>query len=146
VIIGRCPVCHSHLALEAIVQDDCARDLLGLLASMPDELGRALVSYLGLWRPAKQDLRWDRALRLAREVLALDTDQARLAWALAETVEAIRAKGGQTPIKSHGYLKRVIENAPAAVSTTAATARTTAAPARTTSRTADAMRRLIEGA
>jgi hypothetical protein len=146
MIVGRCPVCHSHLALEAIIEDDCARELLGILAALPDDLGRALIGYLGLWRPAKQDLRWDRALGLAREVLALDTDQARLAWALAETVEAIRAKGGQTPIKSHGYLKRVLENAPAAISATTTTARTTAANARTSSRTADAMRRLIEGA
>ncbi|HXF66226.1 MAG TPA: hypothetical protein VNK67_05940 [Burkholderiales bacterium] len=138
--LGRCPICHSHLSLEAIVQDDCARELLGLLASLPDDLSRSLVSYLGLWRPAKQDLRWDRALRLAREVLALEGDAARLAWALAETVEAIRLKGGQMPIKSHGYLRRVLENAPAP------DAPRPAREIRATSRTAEAMRRLIEGA
>ncbi|TXF11906.1 hypothetical protein [Pelomicrobium methylotrophicum] len=111
-MLARCPVCHSHLQLEAIVQDEAARELLGVLSALDATLSRALVGYLGLWRPAKQDLRWDRALRLAREVLALEADPARLAWALSETTEAIRAKGGSTPIKSHGYLKRVLEGTP----------------------------------
>lgn len=141
--LGRRPVCHNHIALEAITQDDAARELLGLLAAAPEDLGRALVAYLGLWRPAKQDLRWDRALRLAREVLALESDPARLAWALAETVEAIRAKGGQTPIKSHGYLRRVLENAP---DDFIAAKPISGAARRAASRTADAMRRLVEGA
>ncbi|TCS70696.1 hypothetical protein EDC61_11423 [Sulfuritortus calidifontis] len=114
MMLGRCPVCHSHLSLEAIVQDDAARELLGVLSALDATLSRALVGYLGLWRPAKQDLRWDRALRLAREALALSDDAARLALALSETTEAIRAKGGATPIKSHGYLKRVLEGAPQA--------------------------------
>lgn len=113
MMLGRCPVCHSHLALEAMVQDDCARELLGVLSGLQATTSRALVAYMGLWRPAKQDLRWDRALRLAREVLALEADTARLAWALTETVEALRSKGGPLPIKSHGYLKRVLEGAPA---------------------------------
>ena len=119
MMLGRCPVCHSHLSLEAIVQDEAARELLGVLSGLDATLARALVGYLGLWRPAKQDLRWDRALRLARDVLALEADPHRLAWALAETTEAIRAKGGTTPIKSHGYLKRVLEGAPHGVSAVA---------------------------
>lgn len=143
MMLGRCPVCHAHLQLEAIVQDEAARELLGVLSALEATLARALVGYLGLFRPAKQDLRWDRALRLAREVLALEPDAARLAWALAETTEAIRAKGGQTPIKSHGYLTRVLESAPPS----AAVTQQSASPARrATSRTADAMRRLVEGA
>lgn len=119
MMLGRCPVCHAHLQLEAIVQDEAARELLGVLSALEATLSRALVGYLGLWRPVKQDLRWDRALKVAREVLALEPDAARLAWALAETTEAIRAKGGATPIKSHGYLKRVLEGAPQAAGSVA---------------------------
>lgn len=142
--IGRCPVCHAHLALDAIVQDDAARELLALLASLDADLARAIVSYLALWRPAKQDLAWHRALRLARETLALDADAARLAAALVHTVEAIRAKGAQPPLRSHGYLKRVIEGAQAQA------AHGDAVPQRgaqrgATSRTAEAMRRLVQG-
>jgi hypothetical protein len=139
--LGRCPVCHCHLDLEAIVQDDCARELLALLAGCDADLARAVIGYLGLWRPAKQDLRWDRALRLAREVLALEPNPQRLAWSLAETVEALRSKGGQMPLKSHGYLMRVLGSAPASIPQPAA-----CHERRASSRTSEAMRRLVEGA
>ncbi len=142
--IGRCPVCHAHLALDAIVQDDAARELLALLASLDADLARAIVSYLALWRPVKQDLAWHRALRLARETLALDADAARLAAALVHTVEAIRAKGAQPPLRSHGYLRRVIEGAQA-TAPQENIARTPRPPRAAPSRTAEAMRRLIEG-
>lgn len=142
--IGRCPVCHAHLALDAIAQDEAARELLALLASLDADLARALVSYLGLWRPAKQDLAWSRALRLARETLALDADTTRLARALGDAVDALSAKGGQLPLRSHGYLKRVIEGVQAQA------AHADAVPQRgaqrgATSRTAEAMRRLVQG-
>lgn len=146
MMLGRCPVCHAHLQLEAIVQDEAARELLGVLSALEATLSRALVGYLGLWRPAKQDLRWDRALRLAREVLAMEQDAARLAWALVETTEAIRGKGGARPIKSHGYLKRVLEGAPQATGSVtalpAAGADRRAAPVKAASATVDGVMRL----
>lgn len=108
--VGRCPCCHAPLDLGAIVADLDARDLLALLSTHA-ELARPLVGYLTLWRPAKRDLSWSRALRLAREVVALTADSAVLAEALAVTVDSLRAKGGELPITSHGYLKRVIEAA-----------------------------------
>lgn len=119
--LGRCPVCHAHLHLDALVQDAAGRELLGLLATLPEGLGRALMPYLGLWRPARGDLDNARALRLAREALALDADPDRLAWALAETVEGIRAKGDKGDkgdkgnarrMTNHNYLKRVLEGLP----------------------------------
>ncbi len=111
MMLGRCPVCHSHISLEAVVQDEAGREMLALLAGMEGGLGRALVGYIGLFRPVKRDLSNDRALRLMREALALDADLGRLAWALAETAEAIRAKGGG-PLRNHNYLKRVLEGMP----------------------------------
>jgi hypothetical protein len=111
--LGRCPVCHAHLHLDALVQDEAGRDLLALFATIQDDLGRALVGYLTLFRPAKSDLSNARALRLAREVLALEADPGKLAWALCETVESLRAKGESRAIKNHNYLRRVLENAPA---------------------------------
>lgn len=148
MMLGRCPVCHSHIALEAVVQDESARELLGLLAGMSVELGRALVAYLGLFRSAKRDLANDRALRLAREVRALTTDEARLATALAETVEALRGKGGP-PLKNHNYLKRVLESVAvmplAGTVPTALTTPTAHTPAqRLTSKTAQAMKALVD--
>jgi hypothetical protein len=111
--LGRCPVCHSHITLEAMVQDEAGRELLGLLGVMEGDLSRALVTYLGLFRPEKRDLANDRALRLAQEVLALTQDRQKLAAALAQTVETLRAKGGgggSASLKNHNYLKRVLEN------------------------------------
>jgi hypothetical protein len=110
--LGRCPTCHAHIALESICQDDAGRELIALLAGVEAELGRALVAYLGLFRAAKRDLQNDRALALAREVLALSPECFRLADALTETVNALRGKGG-LPIKNHNYLIKVFESTPA---------------------------------
>ena len=107
--LTRCPVCHSHITLEAIVQDEAGRELLGLLASLEGDLSRALVTYLGLFRPEKRDLSNDRALRLAQEVIGLTEHRTKLAAALSQTVETLRSKGS-APLKNHNYLKRVIEN------------------------------------
>lgn len=112
MMLGRCPVCHSQISLEAVCQDEAGRELLGILANLPGEASRALVQYLGLFRPEKRDLSNDRALRLAREVLALCADSLRLSAAMSETVEAIRAKSGAVPMKNHNYLKRVLEGMP----------------------------------
>ena len=112
MMLGRCPVCHSQISLEAVCQDEAGRELLGLLANLPGEASRALVQYLGLFRPEKRDLSNDRALRLAREVLALCADSLRLSAAMSETVEAIRAKSGAVPMKNHNYLRRVLEGMP----------------------------------
>ena len=112
MMLGRCPVCHSQISLEAVCQDEAGRELLGLLANLPGEASRALVQYLGLFRPEKRDLSNDRALRLAREALALCADSLRLSAAMSETVEAIRAKSGAVPMKNHNYLRRVLEGMP----------------------------------
>jgi hypothetical protein len=107
--LGRCPVCHSHIHLEAIIQDEAASRLVGILSGMDAELSRAVVTYLGLFRPHKRDLANDRALKLCQEIIELTSDNQRLAAALAQTVEQIRSKGGG-PLKNHNYLKRVLES------------------------------------
>lgn len=110
--LTRCPLCHSRIALEQLVQDEAGRELLALMWKTPEWLATPLVVYLGLFRPATRDLANDRALRLAREALALTDVQAALSAALAETVQAMRAKQGQAswkPLANHNYLKSVLE-------------------------------------
>lgn len=109
----RCPVCHAEAALEAWVEDEAARELMGLLGGLDAGLSRPLVAYLGLFRSRSRALSWDRALKLARETLALEADAAVLSEALADTVEAMRQKreaGDVRPLENHNYLKRVLES------------------------------------
>jgi hypothetical protein len=136
--LGRCPVCHAHIQLDALVQDDAGRELLALLAGMEPELARPLVGYIGLFRPEKQDLRNVRALQLARDVLALPAaSPQQIATALAETVESIRAKGGSV-LRNHNYLRRVLEGTPQTPAIVAIALRATPR----TSKTADALNAL----
>ncbi len=109
----RCPVCHAEAALEAWAEDEAAREMMALLAGLEAPLGRALAAYLGLFRSRSRALSWERAVRLAREVLALGVDEAVLAQALSDTVEAMRVKreaGDIRPLENHNYLKRVAES------------------------------------
>jgi hypothetical protein len=109
--LSRCPICHSRIHLEGLVQDESGRSLMALITKLDSALAPALVAYLGLFRAAKRDLANDRALRLAQEVVAL-AEPAILAAAAAQTVETMRTKaqtGAFKPLTNHNYLIRVIE-------------------------------------
>ena len=113
--LGRCPICHSQIQLEALVQDEAGRQLMASLVPLAPDHGSAVVSYIGLFRAHNRDLANDRALRLIREVLELGG--AEIAPALAEVVEAMRGKAQLNPttwkpLSNHNYLKRVIEGMP----------------------------------
>lgn len=143
----RCPVCHAEAALEAWAEDEAARELMALLSALDATLGRPLVAYLGLFRSASRALAWERALRLAREVLALDADAQRLAAALSQTVEQLRIKrdaGDGRALSNHNYLKRVLEGVPpsCAVEVAAPAARHAPRIERAPSATVDGLMRL----
>jgi len=114
--LNRCPICHTRIGLDALAQDEAGRELLTLLTRLNIDTGTALIGYLGLFRSHTRDLANDRALKLAKEVLALVDIQhfsavQHLANAMRQTVEQIQAKGGK-PLTNHNYLKRVLEDAP----------------------------------
>ena len=114
--LGRCPICRTHLHLDALVQDDAGRDVLAALAKLDKRLARPLVSYISLFRPEKSDLSLSRTAKLITETQALHNNPACLAKALSETVQALTAKRqqqlgfGQTPkpLANHNYLKQVL--------------------------------------
>ncbi|WP_051298667.1 hypothetical protein [Marinobacterium litorale] len=115
--LTRCPVCHSRIHLDALVQDDAGRELLAMLARLDRSAAGALVSYMSLFRSKSRDLANDRALRIATEALELAQLNA-LTPAMAHTVEQMRVKqlaGSFKPLTNHNYLKRVLENQGAAV-------------------------------
>ncbi|MEW8796914.1 hypothetical protein AB2523_25080 [Klebsiella michiganensis] len=108
--IARCPVCHSDLHLDALVEDDAGRELLVTLTKLPGAGAKAMVAYIGLFRPEKSNLSNSRALKLANEVLEQHHSGRVLTHALSETVERIRAKrlkGDQKPLTNHRYLLEV---------------------------------------
>jgi hypothetical protein len=109
--LTRCPVCHSRISLEQLVQDEAGRDLLTLLTRLDKSTGTVLVTYIGLFRSKSRDLANNRALKLAQDTLALAAEP-QLLTAMANVVESMRAKqqqGSFKPLSNHNYLKRVLE-------------------------------------
>lgn len=109
----RCPACHADYSIEQALEDEAAREMMGVLADLPREVSRPLAAYLGLFRSKSRAVAWERVLRLAREVLTLHGDTGLVGLALSETVEVMRGKQaepGWKPLGNHNYLKRVLES------------------------------------
>ncbi|MGE4406065.1 hypothetical protein [Pseudomonas sp.] len=107
-----CPCCHAKYSLDAALEGEAAGELQVILAQA-GPLSRPLVAYLGMFRSKSRALSFDRAVKLARDVLELGADPRALAAALGETVEALRQKrdaGQVKPLTNHNYLKRVLES------------------------------------
>jgi len=118
-----CPCCHAHIPLESAMQDDAGRELVALLLALTPDLARALVHYLSFFRPLKQQLGWGRALRLSREVQALELDAGRLQAGLVEVARTLgerRQAGGRKPLGNHNYRRRCLETVEASAVVTVA--------------------------
>lgn len=120
----RCPICHSDIHLDQLLEDDAGRELLGLIAQCQAEVARPLVAYIGLFRPEKSQLSNSRAVKLIKEVFELFPSSLLLAHALSETVRAVQDKRrhnqNRAALTNHNYLKQVYDtNAPKFVSVTA---------------------------
>nr|DAS55037.1 MAG TPA: hypothetical protein [Caudoviricetes sp.] len=111
----RCPVCHSDIHLDALLEDDAGREMLGIITNLRGNNARALVSYIGLFRPEKSALSNGRALKLMQEVLEMYQPSPLLAHALNETVQAVMKNRRETrniqALSNHNYLKKVYEGA-----------------------------------
>ena len=108
--LNRCPICHARMSIEALVQDEAGRELLGLLCKLDTACGAALVGYLSLFRSDRRDLSNDKALRLANEALALGP-LVPVAQAMQKTVDNLRAQCSQK-LTNHNYLKKVLADMP----------------------------------
>lgn len=67
----RCPCCGANASLEVLITHDEARSLMVALAGISDELAKAVLRYLGLFRPGERDLSWARAAKLLGELVPL---------------------------------------------------------------------------
>jgi hypothetical protein len=114
-----CPACGATFSLDAIIGHEGAREAVLAALQMPASLGKTLIQYVGLFRPAKRALSMDRLAKLLNELLPMisaaqverngtiypaPADYWRNAM---ETMLAGRDKL-TLPLKSHGYLLEVI--------------------------------------
>ncbi|WP_233115143.1 hypothetical protein [Aggregatibacter actinomycetemcomitans] len=111
----RCPICHSDIHLDALLEDDAGREMLGIITNLRGDNARALVSYIALFRPEKSALSNARALKLMQEVLEMYQPSPLLSHALTETVNGVmknrRESRNVVSLTNHNYLKKVYEGA-----------------------------------
>ena len=117
----RCPACGASMSLEVLIAHDDAREALIALTGISDELTRAMLRYLTLFRPSEKDLSFARVAKLLGELLPMIRAQEisrnrhsypapreAWIWAANRCIEA-RDKGRlTTPLTSHGYLYEII--------------------------------------
>jgi hypothetical protein len=114
-----CPACGAEFTLDVLIAHDGAREALVEAMGMNLVLGKLLVQYLGLFRPAKRQLTMDRVASILKE-LAPDIKAAQITrhgrvwavplddwkWALEEIVA--KKTNLTLPLKSHGYLYQML--------------------------------------
>ena len=120
-MIIRCPHCGAGASLETVIANDAAAEAIKL-ALEHSELGRSLVQYLNLFRPAKtMKLSWDRVARILNELNPIigekrikrngqiyEAPQSAWIWAINQMIIARDQGKLKTPLNGHGYLLEVL--------------------------------------
>ncbi|MBF0165652.1 MAG: hypothetical protein HQM01_14310 [Magnetococcales bacterium] len=111
-----CPACGCQASSELWQNDNDARDVFALYASLPAEVQGETLRYLALFRPGKSKLSWSRAKRLMTElrdlVIAGDVVHDRKprclctpsVWAAAMAQMVERRDKITRPLPNHNYL------------------------------------------
>lgn len=119
----RCPNCGHAAGLFDFANEESARQAVYLAADLPKSLGKPVMRYIGLFRPAERHLRWDRILKLLQQ-LKTDIDAGRIErhsriwpapeanWSMALNTVLEKADNGtlKLPLKNHGYLYEIISS------------------------------------
>jgi hypothetical protein len=114
-----CPCCAARFPIEAALTDEAARSAVATALALTAPLGDRLMRYIGLFRPAKRALAWNRAARLLDELLGMiqagRIERKGRAWAAPETawaegLEQILARRDKLdlPLSGHGYLLEIV--------------------------------------
>lgn len=114
-----CPECGFRADAAAFMMDRSARESLMAALNMPPALSRRIMGYLGLFRPTKRALTWDRVEKLLSDLLPYITENRvernGVVWAAPLSYweagfDQILSKREQLqlPLKSHGYLFEII--------------------------------------
>lgn len=117
-----CQACGAVISLDAALGHEGAREAVQIALQIPAPLGKLLIQYVGLFRPAQRQLSMDRVASLLGELLGM-MESAQIErngriyaapfdyWQSAlETMLAGRDKL-TLPLKSHGYLLEIIASA-----------------------------------
>jgi hypothetical protein len=114
-----CPACGATASLDVLLGNEGAREAVMAALAMPAPIGKLLVQYLGLFRPASRNLSFDRVATLLNELLPLIAE-ARIErngrlwsapqdyWRMALEEMLAKRDSLTLPLKSHGYLLTII--------------------------------------
>lgn len=119
---GTCPECGAQAHLSAFFVEDDGKRLAALLAEMQPELGRAVIGYLGLFKPTKTALRMARAVKIVQELVALvetgtvckdersgvRRPASALTWATGIETMLLQRASLTLPLETHNYLRVVV--------------------------------------
>lgn len=121
-MLATCPHCAFQGEVEVFFADAEGKRLAAVMAELPSEVGRAVLAYLRLFKPAKTALRTARAVKLAREVAELiragtvckderggvRRPASPAMWAAG--IEQMLAQRDRLslPLETHGYLRAVV--------------------------------------
>lgn len=117
----KCPNCGAIADMDLLITNDDARDALAAVTVISGDLGKAVIRYCGLFRPAKSQLSFARLAKLINELLP-DIQSQRIerngqlydapheAWLHAISVMLGKRDNNELglPLKSHGYLYEII--------------------------------------
>lgn len=116
-----CPACGSVFSLDVLLANDSARAAVMAALELPAPLGKLLIQYIALFRPAQRQLSFERVARLLEELRG-PISEARIerngriwpapqdTWkaAIAEMLALRDAQRLRLPLASHGYLFEII--------------------------------------
>ena len=120
----RCPNCGHAASILDFANEQAARQVVYLAADLPKPLGKLVMRYIGLFRPAQRSLSWERTLKLMQQ-LKTDIDAGRIEYkgriwaapdglwhkALTTMIEKSEQQDGlMLPLKNHNYLYTIISS------------------------------------
>jgi len=114
-----CQNCGAVISLDAALGHDGAREAVQIALQLPSPLGKLLIQYVGLFRPAQRQLSMDRLASLLGELLPMiDTGKIERGGRIYSAPHTYWQQGLEEvlnkresltlPLKSHGYLITVI--------------------------------------
>ena len=115
-----CPSCGAAHSAEGWENDAVARQSLQAACKLPTTINQVMLGYMGLFRPAKQALRWSKSLKLINELAAMIAQghiqlQGKAArpcpphlWAAGMEQMVDRRPQLSLPLKNHNYLRQIV--------------------------------------